>query len=315
MLLAESIRPRSLASFVGQRHLVSENGLITSYMRLGRLPSMVLSGPPGIGKTTLARIVASEVGYVFMELSATESGVAEMRELAEGVVHENRKRKDKLKVVLFIDEIHRFSTKQQDFLLAYVEAGTFVFIGATTQPQRLRRALLSRCQLFTLQPLGDADLQLVVEHAVQASGRLLSPKAVSDIVRNARGDVRAAINAVEANRVDDAEPDEYLLQLLEYFMDVRHQEHAVSVLALLVDRMDAKDILKRLILYVCKRDIKNELPAVVAARKAPSLESVVTRLCSLEKTKPVYAEILRQAKPQKRKVDPPEIVYGDHELA
>lgn len=215
--LSELLRPKSLNHYIGQKHLINdENGSIKNFIRLGYLPSMILYGPPGVGKTTIAQVLSHETGYVFVELSATDSTIADLRELLAGIVKESNKRNSSvsgynpLKVVVFIDEIHRFTTTQQDFLLPFIEAGNFVFIGATTvDPKvRIRRAILSRCQLFELKLLSKHEVQQVVERASVYENirrklvhqlRFISyNQQCLDIVTNyANGDNRVAINVVE----------------------------------------------------------------------------------------------------------------------
>ncbi|KAK6457309.1 P-loop containing nucleoside triphosphate hydrolase protein [Scheffersomyces xylosifermentans] len=213
--LAEAIRPTTLKEYIGQRHLVDpRNGAITNFMRLEYLPSMLLFGPPGVGKTTIASIIAKESGYVFVELSATDATIADLRDLSSTITEENRKRvnngEEELNVVVFIDEIHRFTTKQQDFLLPYVEDGNFVFIGATTvnPNKRIRRAILSRCQLFALQSLSHEEVQEVLKRAVlfenirrRSVHRLryleYDEKCLSFVIKKAGGDARSAINLIE----------------------------------------------------------------------------------------------------------------------
>lgn len=184
-----------------------------NFLRMGYLPSMVLYGPPGVGKTTLASILASEAGYVFLELSATDATTSQLRDLLKSIRMENAKRKkshaDWLRVVVFIDEIHRFTTVQQDFLLPFVESGDFVFIGATTvDPQkRIRRAILSRCQLFNLKPLETESIITILRRAVlleniRRKRKGFQPIDYSDsalltIAKTSNGDTRSAINSIE----------------------------------------------------------------------------------------------------------------------
>lgn len=213
--LAELIRPSSLSSYIGQRHLINNtNGAISNFLWMGYLPSMILYGPPGVGKTTLASIMASHTNYVFLELSATDATVGELRELSSAVKDENAKRTrlatPRLRLAVFIDEIHRFSTVQQDFLLPFIEAGDFVFIGATTvDPQkRIRRAILSRCQLFQLEPLTSKDVVEVLRKAALYENirrKLLGglkfikydEQALQNVADYSNGDTRTAINFIE----------------------------------------------------------------------------------------------------------------------
>lgn len=215
--LSEIIRPNSLDDYIGQRHLINDdNGSIKNFIRLGYLPSMILYGPPGVGKTTIARILSNETSYVLVELSATDSTVSDLKELLISLLNENKKRTSMagdvapLRVVVFIDEIHRFTKTQQDFLLPFIEAGNFVFIGATTvDPKaRLRRAIISRCQMFELKPLSPLEVKEVIEKAIlyenirRKSIHKLKfmnyDKASVDVMSQyANGDTRTAINIIE----------------------------------------------------------------------------------------------------------------------
>lgn len=213
--LFEVIRPNNLKELVGQKHLINDhNGMIKNFIRLGYLPSMILHGPPGVGKTSMASILAQETGYVFVELSATDATVGDLRGLLSMIEGENRKRHtrgiDYLRVVVFIDEIHRFSTVQQDFLLPFIESGLFTFIGATTlEPKvRLRRAIISRCQVFELKALDKIEIEQVIRKGILYENirrRLLNnlrslsydDDCLNLIIKRSNSDTRAAVNLVE----------------------------------------------------------------------------------------------------------------------
>src|SRR5687768_15582300 len=160
--LAERMRPHSLDQFAGQQHLVGPNGVLRRYLDSGMIPSMILWGPPGVGKTTLANIIASQLKQPFVALSAINSGVKDIRE----VIDHAKKRQG---TVLFIDEIHRFNKSQQDALLGAVEKGTITLIGATTENPSFEviSALLSRAQVYILKSLGKDELIELINKAIR----------------------------------------------------------------------------------------------------------------------------------------------------
>src|SRR3990172_6699455 len=201
--LAARLRPRTLEEFVGQAHLVGDNGALRRLVERGHLGSMVLWGPPGSGKTTLARLLADAVGARFATLSAVMSGVADVRAL----IADARDWLDRggAPTVLFIDEIHRFNKAQQDALLPQVEDGTITLIGATTENPyfEVNSALLSRTRVYRLEPLEDLEVRAVVERSMVDErgfgGRVsLAPEALDHVVGISGGDARAALNILES---------------------------------------------------------------------------------------------------------------------
>ena len=164
--LAERMRPRSLDEYVGQRHLVGERAVLRKMIDAGRISSFILWGPPGVGKTTLAQIIAHRLETPFYTLSAVTSGVRDVRDVIERA--RSGRFFNSASPILFIDEIHRFSKSQQDSLLGAVEKGTITLIGATTENPSFEviRPLLSRCQLYVLRPLNQDDLLQLLHRAI-----------------------------------------------------------------------------------------------------------------------------------------------------
>jgi putative ATPase len=203
--LADRMRPRTLAEYVGQPHLLGEGGLLRRAIEEDRLFSMIFWGPPGSGKTTLARVIAQETHSHFTSFSAVLSGVKEIR----SVVDEARTqwRDHQVKTLLFVDEIHRFNKAQQDAFLPHVETGLITLIGATTENPSFEiiAPLLSRSRVMLLKPFSDDDLLLILKRAVADEERGLGalnleiePEALSAIVWSADGDARTVLNTMEA---------------------------------------------------------------------------------------------------------------------
>lgn len=194
--LAERLRPQRLQDLVGQEHLTGVGSVLQLALQSGKLPSMLLWGPPGVGKTTLAHILSTALAVPFYQLSAISSGVKEVREVIELAKGQER-------AILFIDEIHRFNKAQQDALLGAVEKGTVTLIGATTENPsfEVNSALLSRCQVFVLKPLCDADLVQLAAKALNTDARLQSKQLVLQeteaLLRLSGGDARRLLNLVE----------------------------------------------------------------------------------------------------------------------
>ena len=200
--LAERLRPSTLADYISQRHLIGENGALTQALHQGLIPSMILWGPPGIGKTTLANIIAKSSERPFYTLSAINSGVKDVREVIEKAKQKGGLFTTK-NPILFIDEIHRFSKSQQDSLLQAVEKGWVTLIGATTENPSFEviSALLSRCQVYTLNPFDKADLKALLERALKTDEALVKKniklQETEALIKLSGGDARKLLNIFE----------------------------------------------------------------------------------------------------------------------
>ena len=194
------MRPETLNEVVGQEHLVGEEGILRRALAGGMLPSMILWGPPGVGKTTLARLIAEELKRPFFTLSAISSGVKDVREVIEKAGGSGLFSRS---AVLFIDEIHRFSKSQQDSLLGAVEKGTITLIGATTENPSFEviGALLSRCQVYVLKPLAEEQLMALLQRAMHEDtylkGRSIVLQEHTALMRASGGDARRLLNTFE----------------------------------------------------------------------------------------------------------------------
>lgn len=211
--LAGRMRPTSLDEMVGQQHILGKDKMLYRAIKADKLSSIILYGPPGCGKTTLARVIANTTKSVFTQMNATTSGKKEMEQAVKEA--KNNQGMYGSKTILFIDEIHRFNKAQQDFLLPYVEDGTVVLIGATTENPyfEVNGALISRSNVFELKPLTKEDIEELLEKAVLdpvkgmgSYGARLTPEAREFLADMAEGDARAALNALEIG-VLTTEPD------------------------------------------------------------------------------------------------------------
>lgn len=199
--LAERLRPQSLEDYIGQQHLVGEGGVFRRFIDAGNVPSFILWGPPGVGKTTLAKIVATALERPFYTLSAVTSGVKEVRDVIESA--KSQKFFSSKTPLLFIDEIHRFNKSQQDSLLGAVEQGIITLIGATTENPSFEviSPLLSRCQVYTLKPMQDEDLQQLLNRALSTDEELkrrnIKVEESAALFRFAGGDARKLLNILD----------------------------------------------------------------------------------------------------------------------
>lgn len=199
--LAERLRPRTIDEYIGQEHLVGKNGVLRKFFETGNIPSFILWGPPGVGKTTLAKIVATQLQRPFYTLSAVTSGVKEVREVIETA--KKQRFFDAKSPILFIDEIHRFNKSQQDSLLGAVEQGIFTLIGATTENPSFEviPPLLSRCQVYILKSMEERDLQTLLDRAIATDPELrergVEAQQTGALFTFSGGDARKLLNIID----------------------------------------------------------------------------------------------------------------------
>ena len=213
--LAERLRPKTLEDYIGQKHLVGPDAILRKMIDAGRISSFILWGPPGVGKTTLAQIIANKLETPFFTLSAVTSGVKDVREVIEKA--RNSRYFNQASPILFIDEIHRFSKSQQDSLLGAVETGVVTLIGATTENPSFEviRPLLSRCQLYVLKSLEKEDLLELLQNAIQRDVYLkeknIELKETDAMLRYSGGDARKLLNILELVVEADSSSDQIVI--------------------------------------------------------------------------------------------------------
>ena len=279
--LAERVRPRGLDGFIGQAHLVGAGKPLSRALQQGAAPSMVLWGPPGVGKTTLARMIAAVADLPFYNLSAVSAGKSELRDIVARVQRARSSPPDLFggadepaptSAILFLDEIHRFNKAQQDFLLPYVEDGSLILIGATTENPSFEviSALLSRMQVFTLYPLTKAELGQIIARGVAALDLEVEPAAVDFLANYANGDARAALNLLDnaarlykSDRIS-AEQLRETLQSKHLRYDKTGEEHYNTISAF-IKSMRASDI-DAALYYLARMVDSGEDPKFIARR-------------------------------------------------
>ena len=203
--LAERVRPKNISEFIGQSHLLGEGGPIRKFLEHGQLPSLLFWGPPGVGKTTLAKLIGEHLSLPFVQLSAINAGVSDIRKIISDA-------KNSGKILLFLDEIHRFNKSQQDALLGAVENGNIILIGATTENPsfEVNHALLSRCQVYVLNELSKEDLLQMMQNALKTDEILKNKDIIlqetSALLQFSGGDGRKLLNSLEMVCMQDGSP-------------------------------------------------------------------------------------------------------------
>ncbi len=268
---AEAFRPENLDDFFGQKHLVGENAPIRKFLEKKYIQSMIFWGPPGTGKTTLARIISKEMNMLFTEISATNSGAKELKELVKKAFLSKN-------LLLFIDEVHRFNKLQQDILLPSIEKGEMVIIGATTENPAfsVNKAILSRCLVFQFKPLSAEDIFNALKKIKQKAGLKTEEKTLKKLSFFCAGDMRRALNYLEAmeiagenafeefksNPVYDRNSDEHYNHASALQKSIRggDENAAIYYIAKMIEAGEDPEFIARRMFVCAAEDIGNEDP-------------------------------------------------------
>jgi putative ATPase len=269
--LAERLRPKTLKDFVGQKHLVGEGNVLQKLIEQDSLPSFIFWGPPGSGKTTLARIIAQVTKSHFVAKSAVSTTLSDVRKIVTEA--KDRKSAYQEKTIFFLDEIHRFNKAQQDAFLPYVEDGTIILIGATTENPSFEviGPLLSRCRVFVLERLEDEDLKIIADRGLKELKRKIEPKAKEFLLKAANGDCRNLLNILEVTssitpkgKIIKTKDLENALQNKTLLYDRLGEEHYNTISAF-IKSMRASDVDASLY-YLARMVNAGEDPLFIARR-------------------------------------------------
>lgn len=269
--LADRLRPQRLEELAGQKHLVGPGKPLSRLLEQDALPSLIFWGPPGSGKTTLARIIARQTKAKFHHLSAVLTGIAELREIVAAIEKE-RGSLFEARHILFIDEIHRWNKAQQDALLPYVENGTLTLMGATTENPSFEviGPLLSRCKVYLLEPLNETELKIIVERGLKELQCSAESNALSFVIQTADGDARRALNTLEIAASLAKEKNltlpivEQALQKKSLLYDKKGEEH-YNVISAFIKSMRGSDA-DAAVYYLARMVEAGEEPRFIARR-------------------------------------------------